>query len=223
MLIEKESYLYAYAITRDYGFAPNPFHGVCTLATCKPRVRTGANIGDWILGVGGCNSNIGTASRKCIILMKVTEKIGFQEYWDNPRYSMKKPLRNGSWVRMLGDNIYHKDVNGNWIQEDSHHSNSDGSINLVNLKIDTHKSDRVLISDHFVYFGSAAISVDLDSIGYHKIRDFKKVKLTDSNNGGKLISSVVNTYRDKLNMIISDPCQFKDSHERVNQVTGKAT
>lgn len=220
MLIEKESHLYAYTITRDYGFAPNPFHGVCTLATCKPYVRASANIGDWILGIGGCN--MGDASRKCILLMKVTEKCGFQEYWDNPGYSMKKPLRNGSSVRMLGDNIYHKDVNENWIQEDSHHSNSDGTINLANVKRDTDRSDRVLISDHFLYFGAAAISVDLNSIGYHRhIRSFKKVNLTESNNGGKLISSVVNTYRENLNMVNSDPCQFKDSHKRVDQDTRK--
>lgn len=55
MLIENNSYLYAYSITRDFGFAPNPFHGICTLATCKPRIRKAANIGDWILGIGGAN------------------------------------------------------------------------------------------------------------------------------------------------------------------------
>ena len=30
--------IYAYVVTHDNGFAPNPFHGFCTLATCKaPR------------------------------------------------------------------------------------------------------------------------------------------------------------------------------------------
>lgn len=221
MLIEEESTLYAYAITRDYGFAPNPFHGMCTLATCKPDIRAGAKIGDWVLGVGGCNRNMRDVSRKCIFLMKVTEKIGFQEYWDNPRFSIKKPLRNGSSVRMVGDNIYHKDVNGSWIQEDSHHSNPEGTINLVNLKTDTNKSDNVLISDHFWYFGAAAITVDLDLIGYGRVRNIKKVKLTESNNGGQLISSIVNAHHKNLNRINSDPCQFKNSHKRVDQATGK--
>ncbi|MGZ5043184.1 MAG: Nmad2 family putative nucleotide modification protein [Methylobacter sp.] len=220
MLIEKESYLYVYTITRDYGFAPNPFHGMCTLATCKPDVRAGAKVGDWILGVGG--KNMGNASQKCILLMKVTEKIGFQEYWDNPRFSIKKPLRNGSSVRMVGDNIYHKDVNGDWIQEDSHHSNPDGTINLLNLKRDTNRSDRVLISDYFLYFGTAAIKVDLDSIEYQRgRRKHKKVKLTEFNNGGQLISSIVNTHYKNLNRVNSDPCQFKNSHKRVDQATSK--
>lgn len=220
MLIEEESYLYVYTITRDYGFAPNPFHGVCTLATCKPDVRAGAKIGDWILGVGGCNMK--SASRKCIFLMKVTEKISFQEYWDNPRFSIKKPLRNGSSVRMVGDNIYHRDTDGNWMQEDSHHSNPDGTINIKNLKTDTNISDKVLISDNFWYFGVDAITVDLDSIEYQRgRRKHKKVKLTESNNGRQLISSLVDIYRKNLNRVNSDPCQFKNSHKRVDQATSK--
>ncbi len=219
MLIEQGSYLYVYVITRDFGFAPNPFSGLCTLATCKPKIRAGAIVGDWILGIGG--SDIKVASRKCIVLMKVTEKISFLEYWGNPTYSRKKPLRNGSLVRLVGDNIYHKDANGNWIQEDSHHSNPDGTPNLYNLKRDTAISDRVLISNHFLYFGAAAITVDLQPIGYQNSIGHKKVDLTESNNGGALIASVFNAYRDKLNMVISDPCQFMYSHKRADQQTGK--
>ena len=44
--------LFSYVVARDYGFAPNPFFGVCTLATCKPIVRRVAAIGDWIVGTG---------------------------------------------------------------------------------------------------------------------------------------------------------------------------
>lgn len=32
-------YLYSYVIKRDYGFAPNPFENICSLATCKPQIR----------------------------------------------------------------------------------------------------------------------------------------------------------------------------------------
>ena len=31
--------LFSYVVARDYGFAPNPFYEMCTLATCKPRIR----------------------------------------------------------------------------------------------------------------------------------------------------------------------------------------
>jgi len=218
MLIDEDSFLYAYSITRDFGFAPNPFHGVCTLATCKPDIRSSATVGDWVLGIGG--GNIRGASRKCILLMKVTKKISFQEYWSDLVYSIKKPLRNGSRVRMLGDNIYHREANGKWVQEDSHHSQPDGTINQVNLARDT-KSDNVLISDFFLYFGKEAISIDLDSISYHRIRNYKKIELASSDNGRKMIKSIVSEHRNKLNMVFSDPCQFESSHMRVDQATGK--
>ena len=41
--------LFSYVVRSDGGFAPNPFFGYCTLATCKPRIRKGALVGDWIV------------------------------------------------------------------------------------------------------------------------------------------------------------------------------
>ncbi len=32
---------HCYVIPYDSGFAPNPFHGICTLTTCKPDIRLG--------------------------------------------------------------------------------------------------------------------------------------------------------------------------------------
>ncbi|RKT46644.1 hypothetical protein [Thiocapsa rosea] len=219
MLIEPNSYLYVYAITRDYGFAPNPFHGFCTLATCKPGIRKAARVDDWVMGVGG--STLGSVKKKCILLMKVTEKISFQSYWDDARFSLKKPLRNGSRVLMLGDNIYHKNEMGEWLQEDSHHSNPDGTPNLGNLHRDTKHSDQVIISRYFLYFGSQAQTVDLESIAYGRIRNYKKTSLSDSAAARRLISAIIRDNRSNINLIVSDPCQFLDSHQRVDQGTGK--
>lgn len=219
MLIESNSHLYTYAITRDFGFAPNPFHSLCTLATCKPGIRKGATVGDWVMGIGG--SNLRIAKRKCILLMKISEKISFQDYWDDDRFSLKKPLRNGSRVQMLGDNIYHKNENDEWVQEDSHHSNPDGTPNVVNLNRDTGNSDQVLISSCFLYFGSQAQTVDLDSIGYRRIRNYKKSSLSDSGEAHNLITSIFRENQSNINLIVSDPCQFMDSHQRVDQGSGK--
>lgn len=162
MLIESDTYLYTYTVTRDFSFAPNPFHGLCTLATCKPKIRKSAKVNDWVMGVGG--SNLKVIKRKCIFIMKVSETLSFQEYWEDERFRLKKPQRNGSRVQMLGDNIYHKCGIDSWIQEDSHHSNQDGSSNLTNLNRDTGTTDRVLVSNHFLYFGSMAKLIDLDSV-----------------------------------------------------------
>ena len=219
MLIEPNTHLYIYVIRYDFGFAPNPFHGVCTLATCKPGIRKSAKVGDWILGVGG--KKLGATYRKCILLMKVSEKTSFQNYWGDPRFSLKKPCRNGSHVKMLGDNIYHKKAHGEWIQEDSHHSNPDGTTNQKNLDRDTGTSDQVLISNYFFYFGEKAIFVDLASIQYKSGIGYKKINLSLSLEGRELIESVNTSYRKDLNILIADPCQFMDSHRRVDQETGK--
>jgi hypothetical protein len=221
MLIEPNSYLYTYVIARDFGFAPNPFHGVCTLATCKPGIRKSAQIGDWILGVGG--SKLSSAHRKCILLMKVTEKISFQDYWDDFRFEIKKPCRNGSQAKMLGDNIYHRNIHDEWEQEDSHHSNADGTVNQANLKRDVSTSDKVLISNFFFYFGEMAVPVDLESIGYRPGLGFKKINLCHSLEGRELINSIYKNHRQRINLIVADPCQFVDSHKRVDQGTGKIT
>jgi hypothetical protein len=39
--------VYSYVIDHDPGFAPNPFHGICTLAGCKPKIRQYTEVGDY--------------------------------------------------------------------------------------------------------------------------------------------------------------------------------
>lgn len=58
---------------------------------------------------------------------------------------------------MYGDNIYHHE-GGKWVQELSHHSKADGSINYSNLNRDT-GTDRVLIATEFYYLGNNAITI----------------------------------------------------------------
>lgn len=220
MLISRGSNLYIYVIARDFGFAPNPFFGYCSLATCKPQIRKSAQPNDWILGVAGRNLGTGVY-RKCIVLMKVTEKMTFEEYWADPRYILKRPCRNGSQLKMVGDNIYHKDPHHNWIQENSHHSNPDGSTNTINLERDTGHCEDVLLSEFFFYFGSDAREVDLDSVDYISKPGFKKISLDSSNKAKEIINDIYNNNRTSLNIVVSDPCQFDISHKRVSQDTGK--
>lgn len=222
MLINHNSNLFVYVIARDFGFAPNPFFGTCTLATCKPGIRKSAQIGDWVLGVAGSKLGKGL-HRKCILLMKVTEKMSFQQYWEDDRFQLKKPCRNGSLMKMVGDNIYHKDESGEWQQEDSHHSLPDGTTNFENLNRDTGKCEHVLLSNYFFYFGKDAVDVDLDSIGYRSGLGFKKLNLNTSGEARAMIEGINNNYKKSLNYVIADPCQFADSYQRVDQVTGRLT
>lgn len=146
-------YLYSYVITRDYGFAPNPFWNICSLATCKPQIRERALKGDWVAGFGGANTTI---VHKMVFLMQVDEICTFDEYWVDPRYFVKRPRFDGNYQQCYGDNIYHH-IDGEWMQENSHHSYADG-INKNNLIHDT-RIDRVLISFHYWYFGENAIEL----------------------------------------------------------------
>ena len=147
--------LYSYVVARDYGFAPNPFHGVCTLATCKPRIRETASIGDWIVGTG---SKANCLKDKLVFVMRVTNSITFCEYYESDEFQSKKPNLQGSLKQAFGDNIYHKNEAGIWMQDNSHHSLKDGSTNYNNLYKDT-GVDRVLISNEFAYWGDSGLSI----------------------------------------------------------------
>ena len=213
------NYLYIYVVARDFGFAPNPYHGLCTLATCVPRIRAKAQIGDWVMGVGGSRLK---ATGKCIYLMRVSEVLTFNDYWTDARFHRKKPVRNGSLVMMVGDNVYHQENDSeSWIQSDSHHSNHDGTINLKNLETDT-SSDNVLVSDHFYYFGMSAPKVDFTSIGYKNHRGHSK-KLLGDENVADFIDSIERCYKEEANLILDDPFDFSAASKRVDQATGKIT
>ena len=205
------SNIYMYVVARDFGFAPNPFHGYCTLATCKPKIRNTAQVQDWVIGMGGSRLK---ATGRCIYAMRITDKITFDEYWSNPMYIDKKPIRNGSRKMMVGDNIYHFDkVQKKWQQADSHHSNEDGSVNQKNLSTDT-KSDKVLISRYFFYFGKEAPCVPrhlLEAIGYknqigHRVFEDKTARC--------LTEWLHNSFIGSLNQVIDDPFDFSNSDER---------
>jgi hypothetical protein len=126
--------LFSYIVARDYGFGPNPFYGFCSLATCKPRIRSVAEVGDWVVGTGA-KTKYGLAGR-VIYAMQVDEILDFDSYWRGLRFRCKRPILNGSLKQLYGDNIYHRD-GGGWVQEDSHHSQDNGRQNRANIKRDT--------------------------------------------------------------------------------------
>ena len=141
--------LFSYVVARDYGFAPNPFFSRCTLATCKPRIRGTASLGDWVIGTGSQQKN---RRGYLVYAMEVDEIMTFGEYWLSPRYRMKRPNLRGSWKQAYGDNIYWRDDRGQWMQLDSHHSYANGTVNEKNVNRDT-STDQVLAGKRFAYFG----------------------------------------------------------------------
>lgn len=206
--------VYMYVVARDFGFAPNPFHGVCTLATCKPIIRRTAQVGDWIIGMGGSKLK---ATRRCIYAMRVTDALTFDEYWEAPEYRCKRPVRNGSRKTIVGDNIYYRVGGmGDWQQEDSHHSQPDGTLDPLNTAHDT-RTNRVLISRNFYYFGNSAPLVPLDILRGINFRNAIGHRVFSFSDAQPLLSWLEEAAGNKINHVLGDPFQFTQSAARYSK------
>ena len=141
--------MFMYTVKYDDGFAPNPFHGVCSLATCKPDIRNAARLGDTVIGKAAVPN-----SSRLVFVMEVDEILTYDDYWRDPRYQCKKPAINGSLMMACGDNIYHRPTPGGKLaQAHSYHSKRDGTEEPEHIKHDTGRTQRVLLSRRFKYFG----------------------------------------------------------------------
>ncbi|MGF6732794.1 hypothetical protein OKW50_004939 [Paraburkholderia youngii] len=203
-----------YVVDRDFGFAPNPFHKLCTLATCKPIIRRVAKEGDWVIGMGGSRLK---ATGKCIFAMRVSSSIAFNEYWENSLYRDKKPVRNGSKKMMVGDNIYHQ-VSGDWRQLNSHHSHPDGSPNIHNVRNDT-QTDAVLVSDYFFYFGAAAIEIPPDLLRKIHYRNARHHRVFDFSDVEPILKFIESNFTP--NRVLGDPFDFETASARYSAKDNK--
>lgn len=77
--------VFLYLLDHDTGYAPNPFHGWCTLAGCKPQVRKSAEVGDWIIGVTPKHDG-----NRVAYVMCVEHKFPIRDYWSDRRFRMKQ-------------------------------------------------------------------------------------------------------------------------------------
>lgn len=149
--------LFSYKMINDSGFAPNPFHGLMTLANCKPCIRRSKNIGDWIAGFTSKRLN-GDAvdDERLIYLMKITNKVDYYEYWNNPIFNSKIPKLESDIIEYkTGDNIYKPDNLNEFVQiENKNHTQKD-------IKRDL-SGKYVLVSNCFYYFGSSSIYIPSD-------------------------------------------------------------
>ena len=140
--------LFTYIVSHDTGFAPNPFWGVCTLVTCKPKIRCAANEKDWIAGISSKASG-----NKLIYAMQVTKKMPLKEYdkFVNNSLVEKKPdWFNRDPRRRLGDAIY--DFSKPSI---SQHLGMHGPGNMEHDL----SGKNALLSNHFLYFGDKAENI----------------------------------------------------------------
>ena len=162
--------LFSYIVVSDSGFAPNPFHGFCTLACCKPKIRCAAAIDDWVIGLTPKKDG-----HKLLYAMKVEARPTIAEYWRDKRYRVKRPdfafQDDYGW---LGDNIYEPLPNGAFRQHRSRHSSTDPVFPPGDPRRYTREENgeaktrdlsgkRVLVATEFVYFGAhGAIELPVD-------------------------------------------------------------
>lgn len=131
--------LFTYSMQSDTGYAPNPFHDICSLNTCKPQIRREANVGDWIVGL---------KKDRVIFIMEVTKKISMPDYWKLclTHYPNKIPRQNSNDPTFLcGDCQY--DFSGHTPKL------LPGFHGQSNIKTDL-SGKNTLISENFIYFGS---------------------------------------------------------------------
>jgi hypothetical protein len=208
--------LHSYIVEHDLGFAPNPFHGVCTLAACKPKIRKYAKLGEYIIGTGTKKRQI---NGRLIYIMRVAEIIGFNQYWNDPRFARKKPVMNGSVLQRYGDNIYHREqICDPWLQEDSFHSQENGIAQFENLRTDTGSTDRVLIGDWFIYWGSDGPQIPAEFADFvQTTQGHKSIDDVDR------ISAFVEwaSSKGEADTVIGDPCEwsFEEKRARKNGIT----
>ena len=91
---------FRYKIEHDWGFAPNPFHGTLSLATCKADIRGCKNleIGDWVVGFGSKSmDNLG----KLIFAMKVEEILTLTNIMKILAFNAKSQSKQGLLSRCM--------------------------------------------------------------------------------------------------------------------------
>jgi len=149
----------AYVMRHDSGHAPNPFHGVCTLAICTPNHgRSRTQPGDWIIGLAGASlrKDLGDPHGwRLIYAMHVENKLDLDTYYRDPQYSAKIPTPGASTVASCGDNFYSRDVNGH-LRHTRQTSEHQAEVPGTGIEKQDITGDRVFIAKRYWYFGRKA-------------------------------------------------------------------
>ena len=208
--MKNEKFLYCYKMTHDTGFAPNPYHGVLTLATCKPVIRRCAKPDYWVSGwasnvVQDNNKKYTDKAQKLIYLAKISEVISYKEYWEN--YPQKKqPIKSidsgkecfkscgnvivtkNDDISFCGDNIYEPCNDGFKQHENPHHGEQNKEHDL--------SGKNVLICKEFYYFGiKDALEIKNKEFDVPRTKKFS----LNAKEAKNLIEYVTNNYSKGLN------------------------
>jgi hypothetical protein len=146
----------AYMMRWDSGLAPNPFHGVCTLALCTPNhMRADLGRGDWIIGLAAKDVRhrfFGDADLwRMIYAMRVDDRLTLDDYYHRPEYRRKRPDKSGSRLRQCGDNFYK--ITAGEIRHTGESTEHQGMDHVDGY------GDRVFVGQKYWYFGRSALAL----------------------------------------------------------------
>lgn len=124
--------VWTYVIACDKGGAPNFEPPSTTVTVCKPRIRKSAEQGDLVLAFNG--KHLSPAEPRSVRWARVvSEVIPLADYWNDPRFEMKKPGRPRK-PREIPDNIYRPIGIGQFEQVDNEtHKRTDMARDLGGL------------------------------------------------------------------------------------------
>jgi uncharacterized short protein YbdD (DUF466 family) len=145
--------LFSYRVRVDFGSAPNPYGGICSLTICKPKIRSTAKPGDWIVGLASTVFDLLDPEHRVIYAMRVSKTLPLAEYDNYCRSELKikipkRPAK--TYQEFVGDCVYNYSEKV-MVQRPSVHDENDMARDLG--------GKNALLSDHFFYFGSKAVAL----------------------------------------------------------------
>lgn len=127
--------IFRYVVRQDRGGSPNPYHGWCSLAVCKPQIRRSSRAGDWIVGLRS------RANDQVVCVMRVDEVLTLCDYWRDSRFRAKRPGGAGP-----PDNFYRAGRGGALIRVEN-------ALHGTDLAAQDIGGRHALVSWHYWYFG----------------------------------------------------------------------
>lgn len=146
--------LYTYCLRYDDGAAPNPYHGLCTLAICKPAIRRVAKPGDWVVGLGSSQSPIGDISGHVVYAMRINKRLSLRDYDGFCRDHLQGKIpkwASDNFVERVGDCIYDYSRPDDPVLRASVHTERNRQVDL--------SGRNALLSKHFFYFGNRPVQL----------------------------------------------------------------
>jgi hypothetical protein len=130
--------IYFYKLTNDGGGAPCVERGLLSLAICKPKIRVGAEPGDWIFGY---TANSLDPSNRLLYIARVTDKARHGNYFRLRKFSGRRDC-----IYKMSDNKFA------WKNGALYHGPGDIVHDLGSPP--QYPKAEVLLSSDFRYFGA---------------------------------------------------------------------